>query len=283
MKNNTNPPGKGWSGLPLQSRLFLVFTILFGFSVLVLSLLLNNVIQMMRIQQQTREAFETNRQAYRLQSTLQQFQVALQTYENSASPLAEENLAMLQDQVLREHSVLYGMTDADAQPELDRFASQYEGLKDLSSQIIAKVDEEAWDDVLALHTQAGAVVQDMQAIAAQIQEAGMEDLQAAQSKAEVFQWTIWIFGLAALPLFLLLAVLTAVVIDRQMNRLLDQLAGAARALESGAFQPQPLESLAARSDEIGALARRFLQMAAAVEQRTALLQQEADAIQAKIR
>lgn len=283
MKNNTNPSGKGWASLPLQSRLFLVFTILFGFSVLVLSLLLNNVIQMMRIQQQTREAFETNRQAYRLQSTLQQFQLALQTYENSASPLAEENLAMLQDQILREHSILYGMTDADAQAELDQFASQYEGLKDLSGQIIAKVDEEAWDDVLALHTQAGAVVQDMQAIAAQIQEAGMEDLQAAQSKAEVFQWMIWIFGLAALPLFLLLPGLTAVVIDRQMNHPLDQLAGAARALQTSAFQPQSLESLAARGDEIGALARRFLQMAAAVEQRTALLQQEADAIQAKIR
>lgn len=272
-----------WRNLRLQSRLYLVFTILFVFSVLVLSLLLNNVIQMMRINQQTQDLFEYNRQVNRLQSVAKQYQLALQNYENSASGLAELNLSSLRDQIERERSVLYGLSDPDTQAQLDQLGGMFSETKGLSAQIIEAVNDEDWDMVLDLHNQASAVIERMAGIVESIRENALQEIYIAEAEAGRFQAISFFFSLAVLPLFLILAGLAALVIDTQINQPLRRLEDAAQALQSGSYQPQMLEPNTGRSDEMGDMARLFIRMAAAVSRRTGLLQQEADAIRAKIR
>ncbi len=272
-----------WRNLRLQSRLYLAFTILFVFSVLVLSLLLNNVIQMMRINQRTQDLFEYNRQVNRLQSVVMQYQLALQNYENSASGLAELNLSSLRDQIERERSVLYGLSDPDTQAQLDQLDGMFSETKGLSAQIIEAVNDEDWDMVLDLHNQASAVIERMAGIVESIRENALQEIYIAEAEAGRFQAISFFFGLAVLPLFLILAGLAALVIDTQINQPLRRLENAAQALQSGSYQPQILEPITGRSDEMGDMARLFIRMAAAVSRRTGLLQQEADAIRAKIR
>jgi HAMP domain-containing protein len=283
MSHETQSRRRGWSGLGLQSRLYLVFTLLFVFTVLVLSLMLNNVIQMMRINQQAQAAFESHRQAYRFQSMLMQLQLALQNYENTASGSAEANLDILQSNLERQYSALYALSDEDYQAQFDAFADDANELIELSAQIIESVDAEDWDGVLELHDQASAVITRMDGIVEEIRAGGLEELQAAQAEAEVLQMFTWIVGMVAIPLFLVLAGLAAVVIYRQIHQPLDQLSEAARALQNGSYQLQSLEDLTGRGDELGGMARQFVRMATAVEQRTGLLQQEAESIRARIR
>jgi hypothetical protein len=95
MSHETTSLHRGWSGLGLQSRLYLVFTLLFVFTVLALSLMLTNVIQMMRINQQAQAAFEYHRQATGF-SPCEAASIGLQNYENTASVSAEANLDILQ-------------------------------------------------------------------------------------------------------------------------------------------------------------------------------------------
>jgi len=283
MTHETTSPRRGWSGLGLQSRLYLVFTLLFVFTVLALSLMLNNVIQMMRINQQAQAAFEYHRQAYRLQSMLMQFQLALQNYENTASEFAEANLATLQSNLERQYSALYALSDEDYQAQFDAFADDANELIELSAQIIESVDAEDWDGVLELHDQASGAITRMDGTVEDIRAGGLEELQAAQAEAEGLQMFTWIVGMVAIPLFLVLAGLASIVIYRQIHQPLDQLSEAARALQNGAFQAQSLGALTTRGDELGGMARQFVQMSTAVEQRTGLLQQEAESIRARIR
>ncbi len=250
---------------------------------LALSLMLNNVIQMMRINQQIQAAFEYNRQAYRSQTTLAQLQLALQNYENTTSDFAEANLATLQSNLEREYSALYALSDEEYQAQFDTFIDDNNQLNELSDRIIDTVDAEDQATVLELHDQASAVITHMDSILEDIRAGGQEELQAAQDEAEGLQILTSLLWVVVIPLFLLLAGLAAIVIYRQINQPLDQISEAALALQNGSFQPQSLEDLTGRSDELGGMARQFVQMAAAVEQRTGLLQQEAESIRVRIR
>ena len=283
MNQETASPRRGWQGLGLQSRLYLVFTLLFVFTVLALSLMLNNVIQMMHINQQTQAAFEYNRQAYRLQTTLAQLQLALQNYENTASDLAEANLATLQSNLGREYSAMYALSDEDYQAQFDAFADDGNQLDELANQIIDAAHSEDKARVLELHDPANAAITRMDGILEDIRAGGLEELQAAQAEAEFLQILTLIVGLVAVPLFLGLAGLTAIVLYRQIHQPLEQLSQAAQALQEGAFQPHSVEALTERSDEVGGIAHRFVKMAAAIDQRTGLLQQEAESIRSRIR
>jgi HAMP domain-containing protein len=75
----------------------------------------------------------------------------------------------------------------------------------------------------------------------------------------------------------------ALVIYAQINQPLDQLARAAKSVIDGNFETSELVKISARSDEVGSMAGEFIAMAGAVEQRAAQLNEEAEAIRAKIR
>jgi nitrogen fixation/metabolism regulation signal transduction histidine kinase len=155
-------------------------------------------------------------------------------------------------------------------------------LIELSAQIIESVARRlgrpCWNCTIrpALYHAHGGIVEEIRA-------GGLEELQAAQAEAEGLQMFTWIVGMVAIPLFLVLTGLAAVVIYRQIHQPLDQLSEAARALQNGSYQLQSLEDLTRRGDELGGMARQFVRMATAVEQRTGLLQQEAESIRARIR
>jgi hypothetical protein len=276
-----------WRSLMLQTRLFLAFTFLFVFCILALSLLLNNVIQMMRINQQTQTIFEQNRLAYRLKTVVDQYQLALQSYENSETDrsfsLAEQALYTSNEQIYRSLSLLVVELDEEEMAQFDQFISSSDQLTEITDQVIQAVADEDWDTVVALDDQANALIEEMNLVVDHFQDTGNQRLQAADDETEMFNLLSLLTTLVVLPVFLLLAGLVALVIYQQINQPLYQLADASQAVLADKFQPQMLEKLAARSDEIGVIARRFVQMAAAVSERSVLLRQEANAIRARIR
>jgi biopolymer transport protein ExbB/TolQ len=99
MKDNPSFIFRRWTQMDLQARLFLVFTILFLFSVLILSLFLFNNLRMVAINNRARAVFEQNRQVYRLYTMVQQYEVALNNYELNANQLAKIELEIQSSQI----------------------------------------------------------------------------------------------------------------------------------------------------------------------------------------
>ena len=86
----------------------------------------------------------------------------------------------------------------------------------------------------------------------------------------------------ALILFLILALVAAIVLNSQVNRPVQRLTEAVVAIEARQFDPATLQKLTGRQEEIGQLSRALVDMAAAIQQREQALQQQADEIRAKI-
>lgn len=285
-----------WRGLTLHMRLFLAFTSLFVFSVLALSLFLNNVIQMIRINRETQAIIEQNRQIYHLKTSVAQYQLALQSYENSVTErsfqMAEHALNTYSEQVKQGFSLLESQYEID-QDMIDQFNSSNAEIAGITTQvkeIIAaafnepdQVTEEQWNKVKDLDASANAAFEQVNQVVDVFQEMGQNDLAAINQEADRFAILNMITIVVVLPAFLLLAVLVALVIYQQINQPLDQLTEASQAVRQSNFQPQSLDHLTERSDEIGAIARLFIRMAGSLDQRSAVLRQEADAIREKIR
>jgi nitrogen fixation/metabolism regulation signal transduction histidine kinase len=242
---------------------------------------------MIRINQLSQAIFDQNRQADQLNAVLAQYQLALQSYENSYSErsfnLSQQALYSAYDQVQRSISTLALNLEEEEAAQFDQFISNNDQLSDITDQVIQAVDDENWDLVLELDDQANTLIGQMNQVVDGFQSSRLQQLHDMNEQTDRFNTISTISLLVMLPVLLILAGLVAVVIYQQINRPLFDLTAASQAVLEDQFQPQALTKLTARKDEIGAIARQFVQMAASVKQRSVLLRQEANAIRAKIR
>jgi methyl-accepting chemotaxis protein len=280
-----------WSGQNLQTRLVLVFTSLFVFCVLTFSFFLLNVVQMISLNNLARTVFEENRQIYQLETLLKQYDLGLKQYEVSASSTAEEKLSSLGKHIDEKTASLRLEISEDDLATLDKFIVYKTQLTPLIDQVLQSVDEEDnknkeeqdWSKVQALDGQADNLLGSMYTEINIIGSNGVDELEGIKSDAEIFSMLAYISGLLSVPAFLFMAAIVILTIYLQINLPVEQLASAAKDLQSGKFNPAQLEKLAGRNNEIGILAREFILMAASIDQRKMKLQQEADEIRAKIR
>ncbi|MCG2787857.1 MAG: hypothetical protein L6461_22435 [Anaerolineae bacterium] len=275
----------------LHARLVLVFSFLFVFCVLALSVFLFNVLHLISLNDQSRFVFEENRRIYQLEVMLKQYHLGLKNYAISASPLAEMRLAALDRRIDETLLALQDQPPTGDFALIEAIASQKTALSALADQIIISVDEQdaldfedqEWGEVERLSLQADQLSDLLYSDLETLRKAGLEQLQGLQDEAVLFSIFAMALGILSIPAFLFLALAVAFIIYAQIHLPLEQLARAARDLQARQFNPASLDGLARRGDEIGAMAREFIQMASAVEQRTAQLAQEAADIRAKIR
>jgi nitrogen fixation/metabolism regulation signal transduction histidine kinase len=283
MNNSTSLPRKNKD---LQSRLVLTFSALFMFCVLALSIFLFNVLQLVSLNNQAQMLYEQNQHVYKLESMFKQYHLDIKNYAISSSPLAEQRLTALQrriDEILQNQPSV--STDFKA------ITRQNADIQTLAAQIIEAVDDQDaleydqqdWSEVAALSLTINNRFADLHADLELIRVEAQEELDNLTFQAEVFSLLVLGIGLLSIPAFLALALIVAMTIYAQINLPLEQLTQAAQDLKERKFKPADIEGLTHRQDEIGAIARDFLQMASAVEKRAEILKQEAEEIRAKIR
>ncbi|MDX9991411.1 MAG: HAMP domain-containing protein [Anaerolineales bacterium] len=274
----------------LQARLMLIFSVLFVFCTLVLSVFLFNILQLISLTDQSRLAFEENRRLNQLEVMFKQYQLGLNNYALSSSSLAEMRLAA-QDRRLDETLLaLQDQPPAGDSARLETIISQKTDLSALVEKIIVSVSEQDaldladqdWAEAERLSLQADQLFDLLSAQLGALRIQARAQLQSLQDKAELFSVFAMLLGILSIAAFLFLALAVALILYVQIHLPLEQLARAARDLQARRFNPADLDGLARRGDEIGALAQEFLTMASAVEQRTAQLAQEALEIRAKI-
>jgi len=283
MKTQTFFLTRWWNEQSLQARLFLVFTLLFAFSVLTLSFFLLNVSQMIYLNHTAQITFEENRKIYQLKTLLKQYDLNLKQYEVSSSPTAEQELSIFGERIDGQAAALRTELAEDDLDTLNRFVENKTRLTPLFTQVIQAVDAEDWEKVQELDGQVEKLLDSLYQEIDLISSHGVDELDFIKLEADVFNILAFATGTLSVPMFIILSTLTMTIIYIQINLPVEQLARAAKDLQQGEFQPNQLGNLTKRKDEIGTLSREFIVMATAVTERTAKLQQEAKEIRAKIR
>lgn len=286
MKNKSNP-----SRLNIQSRLVLVFSILFVFCVLALSVFLFNILNIVALNDQSRMVFEENRRIYQLETMFKQYHLGLVNYAVSSSSLAEMRLSALDQRIDETLFALQEQPPTGNAAPFEALAVKKEALAALVAQIIDEVDEQDeldyedqdWEEAQRLTVQINQQFDSLYADLRVLRAEGRQQLSGLSQQAEFSSLLAMAVGLLSIPAFLGLALLVAVTISVQINLPLEQLAQAARDLKERKFNPADLEKLAQRNDEIGDLAREFLKTAESVQARTSELEHEAAEIRAKIK
>lgn len=283
MKHNSFFLTRWWGSLELQSRLFLVYTSLFLFSAMALSLFLFSNTSMVALNNRTKVVFEQNRQIYNLDDMVQQYELALNQYELNASGLAWVEMEVQSSQIDEAVSTLRPFLSEEDQADLDQFATYKQQLAELFKQVAEAVDREDWESVVEIDIDAYEVLAPMEEHLAVIYERGIDELDKVWDAVALFDILTIAGVLLTLPVFLFLASIAAYVIYVQINQPIGQLTQAANHVLDGKWNRTELEKLALRSDEIGVIAKEFIDMVGAVEQRSFQLKQEAEEIRAKIR
>lgn len=283
MKTKTSP----FSRLDLQTRLFLSFTTLLLLSVAILAVFLQNAIGLIQQNTLVRQAFEYNRMVNQLQNLFGEYELALNAYETTADPslsTARMEMNALSTRIDDALANLARETEiAVDQTTIEEVQSLKQTAADLFNQAADAIEAESWDTVDQLDTEATQVLSDANTRIGTLSENALADLQASNDQVDTFQLWLYLGVFTAVPVFILLALITALILHSQINRPLGQLENAAQQILAGKFNPDSLKKMAARGDEIGYLGREFATLATSAEQRSAELAEEARTIQTKIR
>jgi len=267
-----------------QNRLNLVFTVLFVLGVLILTGFLKVSANALAYNTSARSTFTQARQLYQAKVYLQQFEKALNDYELTAGydTLSEyhSSYARLQQSLAQ----IAAETDLpEEKAALDKLSQDIAVLRQQFDPVIQAVDAEDWEGVVALDSQAytlvGPIFDEIDALI----QARSDILAELRDEVTGFTNLTWLTIALALPAFLVMVVVAALIISRQIHAPLIRLTDEWPQIEADRFDPAALGRLPERQDEVGYLAREYLQMASAVQHRQAGLQQEAGEIRAKIR
>jgi nitrogen fixation/metabolism regulation signal transduction histidine kinase len=276
----------------LRLRLMRLFTVLFIFCVIAMSFFLYSLVRMVSLNNQSRATFDETRQIYQLNSIFKRYELRLKQYAANSSYLGQEELDALGKRADNLIESLQLERPEQDQAALKKLADHKAELTDLTGQLIEAVDtedekddpeEQDWSTVEGVNQDVDSLMSQIYATLTEISSRGVDQLDSTQNESAMMALLTLISALAAVALFIILALIVAMLIYRQIILPTNQLALVTQKLRDGEFDPKDVENLARRDDEIGELAAEFIRMAGGITQRKNKLQQEADEIRAKIR
>ncbi len=267
-----------------QTRLNLVFTLLFLVAVSILTGFIKTSTSTMAYNAEARNTYAQARKLFQAQVYLQQFERALNAYELTAD---YDTLSEYHSSYARLQQSLANAAAETEIPEekagLDSLIQDLATLHQQFGQVIRAVDEEDWETVTALDSQAYTLVGPIFDQIDGLIQARTETLSDLRSEVTDFSGLAWLAIALALPTFLVVVIIATLVISRQIHAPFIRMTDELKHIQADRFDQAALGSLSKRQDEVGYLVREYLQMAFAVLNRQAGLQQEASEVRAKIR
>ncbi len=269
--------------LSIQNRLFMVFGIIILTCTLAVGFNLFNTVQVGAQSEVLDRLFGKVREFYQAQDLLQKMDLAEKSFvaQGYDSYLDDfDNYSAQMEAFIRQ-----ALIEADQPREKNALIALQETLQthaDNFRAIIPAVYEEEWD---AVNEQQGTLFTEIDDLNDKV-NAILEESYTTFDDMDTWQ-TLTQFGAVlasaiALVVFVILAFIAAIVLSSQVNRPIRRLTEAVAAIEARQFDPTTVQKYAGRQEEIGQLARAFVDMAAAIQQREQTLQQQADEIRAKI-
>lgn len=268
----------------IQDKLALIFTIIFLAGIILLTSLLKISTDVIAGHAQARQTYNQARQYFQAKVYFQQFENALTQYEITGDydwlDVYHSSYSSLLELLAQASGQSSGAGETQA---LTRLSTDLQSLRATFDQAILAVDEEDWDAVDAREEEAYPMVESIFAQINNLIQARDVLLKGLQSRVQTFSQAALLAILAALVVFLGLVFSAALIIARQINMPLIQMADEVGNLEAGRFEAAALGKLPGRRDEVGYLSREYLGMAEAVAKGEEGLREEAEAIRGKIR
>ena len=267
-----------------QGRVTAAFTLLFLVGVIILTLFLKTSADAIAYNAAARAAYVEARQFYTAKEYLQQFERTLNKYELTSDYDTRSqyysSYAKLQQFLV---TATANAADPEEEARLKQLTQDLASLRAKFDLIIAAVDAEDWDKVIALDKDAYTLVKPIFAQIDVLIQARTDMLAGLRSEVQTFATLGWLSILAALPIFLLLVGFVTVTFTRQLHAPLIVMTDELKNIAASRFDPAALGNLPERHNEIGYLAREYLTMASAVQTHQANLQKEAEEIKTRIR
>lgn len=267
-----------------QYRITVAFTLLFLLAVILLASFLKTSIDAISYNAEARIVYAEVRQFYQAKTYLQQFERAINYYEADPNEdlLDEYNASFsrLQQNLI---SAQQNAGSAGEAGSLQKLIQDTQALRDKFDQVIAAARDENWEEVDALDTEAYDLIEPIFTSIDELIETRTQNLDNLRAEVDDFSFMGRLVIFIAVPLFMIMMGFVSLAIARQINDPLIRMTDELKQIEQGKFDPSSLGKLPERSDEIGYLAREYLQMAHATQNHQAALQREADEIRAKIR
>lgn len=270
-----------------QNRIIIAFTLLFLLAVILLATFLKTSIDAIKYNAEARVTYAEARQLYQAKTYLQQFERAINYYEAIADEnyLDEYNgsFSRLQQYLITAQQDAQNAGYTEEAEGLQQLIEDTQIMRDKFDLVIEAVREENWDAVSALDDDAYELVGPIFERIDGLIEIRSQNLNDLRTDVDNFSTMGWLAILLAVPLFLVMIGVVSLAIARQINAPLIRMTDELKQIKQGQFNPSSLGKMPVRNDEIGYLAREYLQMARATQNQQAALQQEADEIRAKIR
>lgn len=276
---------KTWfNQLNIQNRLFLVFGIIILICTLAVGFNLLNTVQIGAQSEELDRLFRTVRTYYQAQDLLQKIDLAEKSFiaQGYDSYLDDfDNYSAQMETFIRQ-----ALIKASSPAEKNTLVALQEGLRSHFANfqaIIPAVYEEDEDSVDAQQEVLFEEIYSLNGKIITMLDESYTVFEDTDTEKDNAQFRAFLVSSIALILFLILALVAAIVLNSQVNRPVRRLTEAVAAIETGQFDPAALQKLTGRQEEIGQLSRAVVDMAAAIQQREQSLQQQADNIRAKIR
>jgi nitrate/nitrite-specific signal transduction histidine kinase len=272
-----------FKNLDLRGRLFAIFTVVFLLTLGVLAVFLRGAARAVELNAKADVIFSDVREFLALKQSLIAMELAQNRYEVSTD-LADESafyaqLWRMEDQIF----LLSDSGDPQLIAALDEIQTSLNNYRSLFEEIQNAVIAEDWETVTVKDDAIYAFLPDLFDKLDQFVTQNEQQLTDINAEIDSYQTTVVISALFGLTIFTVLSFLALWMIHRQVNRPLAILNTAVRQLENDQFKPAPVEKLAERSDEIGAIAASLLATAGDLAGRQAALQAEAEQVKAKIK
>jgi len=273
----------------IQSRLALIFSLLFLTGMLILAVFIKFAADAGPYNALAHDALTQARQLYRAKLAVQHFQAALRQYMLTSDPDWLDEYTSSYSR-LPQYLAIAASEQPDDAASLQQLSADLAVLRELTDQIIAAVDQaetsddtEDWITVDDLDAEASEQIEVIVTrIDAQVATQNLR-LEGARRAVNTFSAFGLIAMLVALPLFLVLLGIAVWVINQQVSAPLKHMIDGLPHILDGSFSAGRLSGLSERQDEIGFLAREYLHMAAAVQERRTGLQQQAEELRLRIR
>lgn len=274
----------GPKAISLNSRLFAIFTATFLLALIIQVVFLRLGARAIELNATADAEHRAAQEIFAIKQALSRMEIAhnhFEITEQDADLVAFRSLSSRLYALLLQ-SLSIDLEEAEAQA-LDAFSDDLDRYTEIFDQIELALLEEDYEQVMALDEEAYTILPGLYERLDALIAISSERVDAIDDESRTFQAVVLNGAILGLLLFILLASAALLLIHRQINSPLGQLSKAIAAIESGHFDPASIQRLAARSDEIGAIASELIKAAQSLSVRQETLEQQAAEIRRKIR
>ena len=269
--------------LSVQYKLFVVITLLAAAGAASILANLFTLIGFYSLGSELDRIYARNQEIYHTHQILQTLELAKNSYLLTADPTwadtFDDTNAQLETHLRQALLAASGDEQRAALYEIEQERQDYQENFAALEAAPASIQP---DQTALLSKQSDEMMEKMYARLNQIGAQEESILFQTEESANRFRWLVTIVTLFTLGLFITISAATAVGMTDNYIRPLMILCQAVTAFQSRRFEPETLENLIPRQDEIGQLGREFVRLTETVKRREADLQQQADEIRARI-